>query len=442
MVSSRGKFWHEKIPFLRESKKVFREMEYEGINLWPIMASEVYTYYGAPEKIWWRKIAMMGKFLFTLDKYNITGEKNAIFSSFIMARDDHRDLVKKSLAKFSKKYLIVLDACEYKKSLSILKFSYHFPNIPLLLKIWGKFHDADMKKVWGRYKYYHFIARTYFRCKQIDQFLEIYDNYKPRAYIAFCSQAFPEEGIMTLICKKNGVPTFTLQHGIVTEYNDFSPNYVLMENIISDYFLIWGKSTENVLKKYIEKKKLVIVGNPKIGEIKENKKIKLTPKIATVFLPVISNNDTNIKMFELIDDFSIKNPTLKIELSLHPFDNIKKYPKPKSKKIKLLDNSIDLNNQLKKSDFIIIHNTTIAMEALKYQKPIFRYEDDFLVKLWENDDCFKTAEDLNMLIKKGRNKKTYRKWIKKYKNEFEKTFYQSKKSIGEKYRDEIVSRIR
>ena len=209
--------WYEKIPFLKKSKKFFERLEYREINLWPIIAPEVYTYYKNPEKVWWRKFAMIFKCLFTLDKLNIQGKKGNIFASFIMGRDDHHLLVEKALEKFPKKDLTILDACEYKKKKSPLKFSYHFPNLLLLFKIWNKFQKSNMKKVL-KDKYYFFVARTYFRCKQIEQFNKIYENYKPKAYISFCSQAFPEEGIMTLICRQNNISTFTMQHGLIIKY--------------------------------------------------------------------------------------------------------------------------------------------------------------------------------------------------------------------------------
>ena len=139
--------WSDKIPYLKISKNFFKKINYKGINLWPIMAPEIYTYYKAPEKVWWMRPLMGLKNLFTLDKFPIEGGEKNIFASYIMARDDHRILVKNALSKFSKDELTILDACEYKKKKSPLKFSYRFPNLILLFKIWRKFKKANMKDI-------------------------------------------------------------------------------------------------------------------------------------------------------------------------------------------------------------------------------------------------------------------------------------------------------
>ena len=442
------KFWFEKIPFIKQSKHFFEKLGYEDINLWPVMAGEVYTYYQPPEKVWWRKIAMIFKCIFTLDRFDISGKRGNIFASFIMARDDHHLLVEKALEKFPKKDLTILDACEYKKKESPLKFSYHFPDLFLLLRIWNKFRKFNMKKVLGENKYYFFIARTYFRCKQISQFQKIYEKYKPRAYISFCSQAFPEEGIMTLICKKYNVPTFTMQHGFIIKYDIFSPTAVLNENLISDYQLIWGNKTYNFLKNYIDKSKLLVVGNPKYSNIKINSLKKFRPKGAVIFLSVIGFNESNHNLIDIINRFALKNPEIKFTIKIHPFDEIKNYTSQIDvKNIEFVEKNVLIGDILERNDFVIMHNTSVSMEALHYQIPLFSYSDKYSWVPWKNNDKFRNLKEFEKmfnLLKK--DVKMFNKWKAFYKREFKKEFYQPReKSVSQKYYDvimEIVNSIK
>jgi len=436
------KFWHEKIPFLKKSKEFFNKIIYKDINLWIVMAGEIYIYYENSEKIWWRKIAMIFKSLFTLDKFEIIGNSGNIFVSYIMARDDHHLLVEKSIEDFPKNQVTILDACEYKKKKSFFKYLYRFPDIFLIYKIWKKFKNSDMKVVLGRDKYYFFLARTYFRCKQIDQFEKIYSQYKPKAYLAFCSSAFAEETILTLICKKNNVPTFTLQHGFIVEYNVFSPSSILSENVVSDFNFLWGKDTYDLLVKVAEPSRLLIAGNPKYNKMGKIVVKKFDPKKGILFLPVIGNDESSKKMLDIINNFAKLHPEIEFQLSLHPFDYIKNYNGiTTSKNLKYFQSS-NIAKSIEESDFIIIHNTTISIESLQYGKPIFRYDDKFLVKLWENDDCFKSADDLEKLFVKLEDSKIYQKWSKKYLQEFKNNFYLPKKgTVSENYYKEIMKRV-
>ncbi|MCH7850067.1 MAG: hypothetical protein IH845_00285 [Nanoarchaeota archaeon] len=434
--------WDQKILFIKESKKFYSKISYKGISLWPIMAPEVYVYYKSPEKVPWRKIAMILKCLFTKDKFNIKGKKGNILASYIMARKDHHNLVKKALEKFPKKDITMLDAYEYKKSNSPFKVSYKIPNIFLLYKIWKKFKKSNMKEVLED-KYFFFIARTYFRYKQIEQFQKIYEEYTPKAYISFCSQAFPEEAILTLICKNNNVPTFTLQHGFIIEYPRFHAASILQENIVSDYNLIWGEKTADVLKEYTNKKSILVAGNPKISSMEKKSKRISRSKKGVVFLPVIGPDSSSPKICNLINEFAHKNPKIKLEISLHPFDDPKNYEKLiTSKNISFIKNGVSIKDILSSHDFMILHNSTVAIEALGHHKPIFRFKDDALVSLWKNNDTFGSSKELEMLIKNIENSKTHKRWIDLYEKEFKKNFFiPSRGTVPQNYYREVMNII-
>ena len=271
----------------------------------------------------------------------------------------------------------------------------------------------------------------------------MYQKYLPKAYISFCSSAFPEEGIMTLICKKNKIPTFTMQHGFLSN-EGFSPFLIQRENVISDHWLLWGEKTKKILKEFVDESKLVLAGNPKylLKDIRKQKKFNL--KTIGVFLSVLGYEKSNKNLVKIINEISLKYPNLKFLIKMHPFDEYVNYlPLIKSKNIELLNKEKPPKETLEKSDLIIVHNSSVAMEALFYQIPILHYKDPFYHRLWKNNDEFKGLKELENLFKKLKNKKNLDKWLKIYKKELKNNFYfDSKKEVSQVYYEKISKIIK
>ncbi|MFA5953743.1 MAG: hypothetical protein WC812_04075 [Candidatus Pacearchaeota archaeon] len=437
--------WNEKIPFIKEMKEFYLKMNYKGINLWPIMANDIYTYYSNKNIEKKERKMIFLKCLFFKDEMNLTHkEKNKILVSYFMPREDHHSLVYKAIEDFPKEDLIILDNYELKKKKGLKKGRIIFPNIFLFLKILNKFKRNKLKKLLGKY-YYIILARTYQRHQEIKRFHKLYKKILPKAYISFCSQAFAEETILTSICKINKIPTFTLQHGFIVEYPYFHGAMILNENVISDYNLIWGKTTYNVLKKYTNNSRLIVVGNPKYSSIVKNDSKIFNPKKCVVFFPVPGGEtNTNKNMAKIINDFAKKYPKIIFEASVHPFDNLENYKKiMDAKNVNFADSNIPIMKRIEESDFIILHNSTIAIEALRYEKPIFRFNDKFLINLWKNEDKFKDKKELERRFEKIKNPKTYQKFKKFYAKEFEKNFkITPNKKTPKVYYEEVIKRIK
>lgn len=438
------KLWSEKIPYIKKLKEFYSHLEHKGINLWPIMANEVYTYYKNQEQRTEKEIKLfILKSLFFKDNFPINGKKGGILVSFFMPRKDHRELVYKTIESIPKEDITLLDCYDYKQKNPFWRSSIRLPNIFLLWKLFRLFKKNNLKKILGK-RYYFFIARTYLRYKEINQFGKIFEKYAPKAHLAFCSQASEGDAILTLIAKKNNIPTFTLQHGLIVDYPQFQSVEILKENIISDYNLIWGDTTNEILKKYVPSSKLIIVGNPKYSELIINKDEKFNPKKGVIFFPVLSRDvSTNQIMAKVINNFAKKHPEITFELSVHPFDSLENYKEiMNSKNINFVASDIPINQRIAESDFMILHNTTIAMEALRYGKPIFRFKDKNLVSLWENEDTFKNEKDLEKIFKSLDKKEIFHKWKTFYQEEFKKNFYLSGKSTSEYYKEKIYEKIK
>jgi len=434
-------FYYEKIPYLKKIKKFFSELNYKGINLWPIMATEAYTFYQNQEINFRERIVKELKYLFFMEKYEEVLKGNGkILVSYFMPRKDHHELVLKSIEKFPKKDLMMLDCFETKQKNPFLRTKFSFPNLILFFNLWNKFRRNHLKEVLGKY-YFLFLTRTYVRYKEIGEFYKIYNKYKPKALITFCSQAFAEDAILTLIFRKEKKKTFNLQHGFTIEHHDFSPISILNENIISNYNLVWGKSTYNIQKKYADGSKFLIVGNPKYSLIKNKKKGKFSPKYVSIFLTVPPHEKAK-EIVKIINNFALKNPKIKFEIKAHPFDEENYSEIVNAKNISFVKTEKQIKDMLLKSDAVILHNTSIAYEALLYRIPVFRFNDEVLVDLWEHNDKFKNLKELEELFNRLKSPKVFRKEIKFYEEESHKNMYfHPKKGVSQIYYEEIIKRI-
>lgn len=444
MISKKD-LWSEKIPFLKNLKEFFSGIEYKGINLWPLMASECYKYYVDPAEKGMKRYLMYFKFLFTKDRFRVKGDRNKILCSYLMPREDHHELFLKAISGFSPEEIAVIDEYNYKKSTSPLKFRFRLPDIILLNYLHNKFKKAGLKKTLGD-KIGHIFLRTYFRCKQIEQIQKIYNKYKPRGYVAFCSSSFPEEAMFTLMCKKDKVPTFTLQHGFYfPSGKNFSSASVQGENVVSDYHLVWGKRSMDNIKEYLEgKSKAIIVGNPKYSMHRSFKK-DFSIKAITFFLSVPPHEKNNIEVVKILNIFAKENPDIKIKLKIHPFDEIKNYINHISQdSISFEDKNMPVSQLLEKSDVVITHYTTIELEALLYNNLIMRFQDKDSLHFWKGDeDKFKSIDEFKEKLKKFSKKEEFEKRNKFYMQELLDNFYfEDKKSVPEIYHREIIKRIK
>lgn len=443
MKIDKKNLWKEKIPYIKELEEFFSKISYKGINLWPIMANEVYTYYKNQDRGFFERALLITRYIFFKDNLKVERSNKKILASYFMRREDHHELTQKALDSFSKKELFFLDGYESKKK-PFSSYSFYFPNIFLLFKIWRKFRKAKLERVLGRY-YYLLLARTYQRHKQIGYFLEIVNKLSPQAYIAFCSAAFGEEAILTLLCKKRNIPTFTLQHSPFHKSSDpFSPAIIQNENAISDYHLIWGENSKNPLKGYLDLSNLIIVGNPKYKMNKIKRKQRFNPKKATVFFSVPGYDEGNIQLLKIVKEFIKNHPEVKFNISVHPMDDIKNYSNNlQFKNIKIISKEVLAQTLLEESDFIILYNTGVTVEALNYKIPIFRYAGKDFRDFWDYDDRFGNLKELEKLFSKIKNKKAYIKLINFYNKELKKTFYlHPKKETSNIYYEKIMKTIK
>jgi hypothetical protein len=440
-------FWSEQIPFIKTLKEFFLNIEYRGINFWPIMANDVYTYYKNQEqRSKLNKFLTIMRCLFLKEKIKIKEhDKNKIFATYFMLRKDHQEFVKKALEKFSNDELYLYDSYESQQKRKLFRYSFRIPNIFLLIQIIKKFRDAKLKDIL-KDNYGLFVGKTFLRFRQINYFKKIIKKLNPKAYIAFCSSAFPEEAIFTLLLKQKSIPTFTLQHGFYSPpKKDFSPISIQNENIISDYMLVWGENSKENIEEYAKgKAEIIIAGNPKYL-IKPSELKSFNLESIVFFLSVPPNQESNKKVVQILNEFAKSHPSIKIRLKLHPFDDIKNYLSLVTEKnIIFEEKTATVQGLLQESDLIVTHFTTIALEALFYNKPIFRFDDRSSLHFWNNDtDKFSNLKEFEDKIKKLQNPKEYKKLIRFYQVELIKNFYFEKnKEPSQVYYEKIMEKIK
>jgi len=408
------------------------------------MANDVYTYYQSQEnRTKKEKILEAFKNFLLLDRINSNWEPGKVLASYFMARKDHHLFFLDSLKSFNQEELNILDFYEKKIKNPLKRSKISFPNLKLFFNILKKFKQRKLKETL-KDNYWLFVSKTYLRHKQIKQFKKIYKSYAPRGYISFCSSAFPEEAILTLLCNKDNIPTFSLQHGFYSyDAKKFASIFVQSENIISKYLLLWGQNSYDVQKKHIPEERLIIVGNPKYSNISERKIKEFSLKTITTFLSVTSHEKSNENLIKILNAFSKIHPAIKINLKIHPFDKTENYSKfITEKNISFADKETPIQELLNNSNLIITHYTTIELEALLYQIPILRYKDEGALPFWDYKDRFTNLKELENLLKKLENKENLKKQLNFYKNELAKNFYFEKdKSPSEVYYNKIMKII-
>lgn len=434
-------------------KKAFENFEYCGINLWHSLAPESYIYVfdKKSEGNLLIRIFKILRCLFFIDRLNIiNGGEGKILASFNLPRKDHHVLFNEILKGFNKNELMFIDNYflkikEYKKKLKIkpiiTRSLFNFPNLKLLYEIWKHFKKNSLEKIVGD-RFLFFIAQTYFKCKQIKISKRIIEEYNPKAYIS-SMPSLGDEAIFTQLFQKNEKPTFSLEHGLFIKETELQN--LRFVNRFADYLLLWGEESYNFVKRYIDKKKLIIVGNPKCDKIIISKNKKFNPKNATVFL-CGNVEEGNFKLIEIINRFSKKYPSILFKFKAHPLTPnkiLESYTKKLDKfGSKLKDKNEDSEESLKESDFVIIYDSTVYIEALKYQIPIFRFGEAYS-KISSVKDKFKSFYEFEKNFLDMFKTKNYKTRLKEYSKLYKKHSYQPRGcSIPEHYKKVINKRIK
>ena len=438
------RFYHEKIPELRELKRIFSGLRYKEIELWPSVLPDVYEWY--PEKSRGKfafKFLRIIKFLLFTEKFKVNGYgKDKILFSILIDRRDHDKLFNSCISSFDKEKILIINALQQgeRSFKSVMnRFWFRFPNLAKIFRIWKYLSREGTNKIIKRNSdYVYFILLAYYMFKKIDYWKKIFFLYEPKAYVSYSGYRNNDETIMTQICKKEGKVTIAMQNYALLDYRIFNTESMTYDNIVPDYFLAWGESSKEMLARYIDGRRIIAAGNPLYEKIKR-KSSDFRPKTCVMFFDYPQYTQSNFSIIEAVGKFAEKHKDIKFYIKPHPWNEKTDYlDKLKGKKLIWLDRYVDKEEWMSKADFIILHNTTIALEALKYQIPIFRYKDKTLFGLDIPEYNFSNQKELESLFLKVKKEKHAEKYYKSYCE----NFYQPTSSrIPEYYRKIILDKI-
>lgn len=430
---------YEKIKELKIIHKEFSKINYLGVNLWPVMALPIYSFYqykyimgdSFPEITFKRILG----FLFLKQTFKISNDqKGKILTSLFMGEEsNHTELHKMYLDSFKKNELI-------KVNLKTKKFS--LGNLRSFLKIYKLFNNKRLKKVFKDKKtFLYFFSLMYYNFKQIKTLKKLVEDLDPKSYISFCCPSNRHESILTQLVKKQGGTTFNLQHGSLEEWPMFFHlERVSYEAMVSDYLLAWGEKSRKVCSNHIDPKKIILVGNPRYPKkIKKKEERNMTEGI--FFLSIKELKKSNQEILDILHKFLTKNPKVKIRIKAHPGDSLEFYNFKHDQIFPIIEN-LEIPDLLSSSDFVVGYNSTVMTEALAYGIPIFQFQN----KYPERDSPlsfgkFNDLREFNTFFKECLSKTKRKILTKKYNKIYINSFFQPKeKTIPEHFKGVILEK--
>ncbi|MGL5203414.1 hypothetical protein [Cetobacterium sp.] len=262
----------------------------------------------------------------------------------------------------------------------------------------------------------------------------------PKLVLTFCD-ILPLENQITLIAKKNGIKTVTLQHGQYFYYNDENKpiHSLTLSEMQSDYFLTWGEYTLNQALKYGKNTD----GFIKVGTLKniddKNERLTIDKKkdIKNVVGIIFDNNlgiESNKNMLNLVSKFC-RLLGYKYIIRLHPTNNIDDYKNHIDKKL-ILDiiRNLPEEKYINMIDFSISHLSSMCIELLKYNHKTFIFKDSYSnVDLDLEKLEFRNLEELKLKLRQSISidcQKEYSKFIENQANTKENYLLALKKMIN------------
>jgi hypothetical protein len=190
----------------------------------------------------------------------------------------------------------------------------------------------------------------------------------------------PHDNLLVEFFKKRGKKTVTLQHGLYVEYDNYDTvNKINYERQCADYFLAWGECTGKLIKKHHPLTKVVICGKPELS-VAHRPIEKLEEKIPYILVildqPIF--DDFNFAMIKITAEYA-KNKGLRLKIKFHPQNDRQKY----AKHFGGLDESSDLRG----SQLLIGHTSSLLYEALVLGLKVLRYKTEIpCINLTENHE--------------------------------------------------------
>lgn len=288
-----------------------------------------------------------------------------------MIRPDYNDYFQKVFAQcnipLKKMVDITYKDFTIRKKALVFKILWYFP---VCLKVFN-----IKPKVW---LYCYMKAILYLSV------LKIMREYKFSTLVSFADMQGVENMLAQYFGKKRK-KTITLQHGLYIDYTAYDNiNIVNYKNVVSNYFLAWGRETKELIHKYHPNVKIEICGKP----IYFNKPASKGDYFTLVFDQYLFINQ-NKELLLMSYEVARKHRT-KVNVRLHPWDLKKRYEFNEY----LTCYDMDLSG----SSFVIGHTTSMIFECMRNGIPAFKYKTKYPSNSISDDLTFTNTQELMQRI--------------------------------------------
>ena len=260
-----------------------------------------------------------------------------------------------------------------------------------------------------------------FWVKLLDSIEDLFKNNRPKLIFLLYETAAPSLALIS-ICKKLGIKTIGIQHGIIHEFHPFymHDNFSneLTSFILPDKLLLFGEITKDILlKRGYPKNKLISLGNLEFLNFKmmdDNKRNKLIEnyglskyKIIILFAPpnlkIDKKNKINFNqkiLQQLVKDFKDKTDFV-VLMKPHPLDSLSEYEKlvENVNNIKIVSGNIF--ELILMSSIVISTYSTSILDAMALQKPVIQitFENENFPLPFDEFNCVLPANISNLWLK-------------------------------------------
>lgn len=226
--------------------------------------------------------------------------------------------------------------------------------------------------------YKKLITKLDFAVSLYAPLLKIFDVYKPDSLVLSSSSPIDAQ-IMIYLAASRRIKVVEITHGIFQE----TP-ILKFQNI--PIKLVWNQFQADLMKRFKEDVKCVLVGNPKHDELLE--KFKRTPPVNYFNKPYLlfattpgnSNSITWTTYLTILKDFVItaqENPDMIFVMKLHPTENKVKVAEACTNfgfpENLIIEQEKDVYELLYHAEIIMVVTSTVGYEALLFNKKIITY---------------------------------------------------------------------
>ena len=235
----------------------------------------------------------------------------------------------------------------------------------------------------------------------VQKLQKVFMKKKPVATITW-NDVSPFERICTVLGKESG-KTIAVQHGLFP--TEGKSRFVKgIAPVQADVLAVWGDFfKDSLLKKGVPEEKICVTGSPKLDalvkkkfdSIKFRKENKIKDEKIIVFAPDLDGKIEDVKEVCKVVE-GIKK--VRLFIKIHPVDNLNRYADING--VTIIQKG-DLHELLNAADVVIIHISSVGVEAMALGKVVICYGEAVFDKMdYKSMDvpCVHTPEELKKLL--------------------------------------------